>query len=65
MSNCQPLAATSSAHPLEGFAAFRGLLRLFEKRNPRLDLDTLPEHLKRDLGFATGRLSPRRDLFRD
>ena len=65
MSNCQSLAATSIAQSMLRFTAFRGLLRLFETRNPRLDLDTLPEHLKRDLGFATGRLSPRRDLFRD
>lgn len=30
-------------------------------RAPRLDLDTLPDHLKRDLGFLTGPdPSPRR-----
>ncbi len=32
---------------------------------PRLDLDSLPDHLKRDLGLLGGRDTPPRDLMRD
>jgi hypothetical protein len=35
------------------------------RRSPRLDLNALPDHLKRDLGFIGGRASPLRDILRD
>jgi hypothetical protein len=35
------------------------------RRSPRLDLNSLPVHLKRDLGFMGGRASPLRDILRD
>jgi len=39
--------------------------RWWDRRLPKLDLNTLPEHLKRDLGFAGGHASPLRDPLRD
>jgi hypothetical protein len=41
--------------------------RLKEIRSARaaLDVESLPEHLKRDLGLVAGRSSPPRDPFRD
>jgi hypothetical protein len=39
--------------------------RWWDRRAPRLDLTALPEHLKRDLGFSSGRISPLRDPLRD
>jgi uncharacterized protein YjiS (DUF1127 family) len=35
------------------------------RRSSRLDLNALPDHLKRDLGFMGGRSSPLRDILRD
>jgi hypothetical protein len=35
------------------------------RRSPKLDLNTLPDHLKRDLGFIGGHASPLRDILRD
>ena len=32
---------------------------------PKLDPETLPDYLKRDLGLLNGRDMPRRDLLRD
>ena len=32
-----------------------GLLRRADRPGPLLDLDTMPDHLKRDLGFLDGR----------
>jgi hypothetical protein len=40
-------------------------LRSAGGRVPRLDIESLPEHLKRDLGISGGRASPRRDPMRD
>jgi hypothetical protein len=34
-------------------------------RARKLDLDSLPDHLKRDLGFLSGRTAPFRDPLRD
>ena len=34
-------------------------------RAQKLDLDALPDHLKRDLGFLGGRAAPFRDPLRD
>lgn len=42
-----------------------GIRHLLDLLRPRLDLDSLSHHLKRDLGFADGRLPPPRDLLRD
>ncbi len=46
------------------FQLFQGW-RWSDRRLPRLDLNSLPDHLKRDLGFSGGRTSPVRDLLRD
>jgi hypothetical protein len=35
------------------------------RSRPKLDLKTLPDHLKRDLGFLGGHTSPIRDPLRD
>jgi len=35
------------------------------RRAPRLDVNSLPDHLKRDIGLLGGRPAPLRDLFRD
>jgi uncharacterized protein YjiS (DUF1127 family) len=35
------------------------------RRSARLDLNSLPDHLKRDLGFMGGHSSPLRDILRD
>jgi uncharacterized protein YjiS (DUF1127 family) len=35
------------------------------RRPAQLDLNSLPDHLKRDLGFIGGRSSPLRDILRD
>jgi hypothetical protein len=43
----------------------RRLARAFERRIQRLDLAGLSEEMKRDLGFADGRVSPPRDPLRD
>ena len=42
-----------------------GWTRFASRRVPRLDLEGLPEHIKRDLGFGAGRETPPRDLMRD
>ena len=39
--------------------------RWWGRRSSRLDLNALPDHLKRDLGFMGGRDSPLRDILRD
>lgn len=42
------------------------LIALFARTSraaPRLDMETLPDHLKRDLGFLDGRGVSRRDDF--
>ena len=41
------------------------ILRRWSRPSRRLDLNALPDHLKRDLGFIGGRASPFRDIFRD
>lgn len=41
------------------------ILRRWSRSSPRLDLNSLPDHLKRDLGFTGGRASPFRDILRD
>jgi hypothetical protein len=33
---------------------FTYALRQMERPDPRLDLDTMPDHMKRDLGFLDG-----------
>ena len=60
----QPYAYHS---PVLGSAAsFAVRLGSFASRRvPLLDLEGLPEHLKRDLGFGAGRETPPRDLLRD
>jgi hypothetical protein len=35
------------------------------RRTARLDLETLPDHMKRDLGFLDGHAPAARDLMRD
>jgi hypothetical protein len=39
--------------------------RWWKRRLPKLDLNSLPDHLKRDLGFMGGRTSPMHDPLRD
>jgi hypothetical protein len=46
-------------------STFQRLRQSLARRGPRLDLDSLPQHLKRDLGFSTGRLSAPHDPMRD
>lgn len=43
----------------------RWLIDLRQARARKLDVESLSEHLRRDLGLAGGRVSPRRDIFRD
>ena len=52
----------SSARP---HRSLFGWARFSSRRVPLLDLEGLPEHLKRDLGFGAGRETPPRDLLRD
>jgi len=46
-------------------AGFRRLTQSPARRIPRLDSDGLSDEMKRDLGFADGRLAPPRDPLRD
>ena len=46
------------------FPLFHGR-RWWGGRAQKLDLDALPDHLKRDLGFLGGRAAPFRDPLRD
>ena len=55
----QSTASAALRFPL--FRAFRWPGR----RVQRLDRNTLPDYLKRDLGFSGGRSSPVRDPLRD
>jgi len=34
-------------------------------KTQKLDIESLSDHLRRDLGLAGGRASPPRDIFRD
>ncbi len=54
-------ALASAGHWIPRFHALRWSVR----RAARLDIDSLSEHLKRDLGIAGGRSSPPRDPMRD
>ena len=52
--------------PSRWFPSWNTLLQGFGKNGaPKLDLESLPDHLKRDLGFLGGRETPPRDLLRD
>jgi hypothetical protein len=64
------MSAQAACHPARTRSATsrRNLLAFFRaaaRRAPRLDPDALPDYLRRDLGFASGRISPPRDLLRD
>jgi len=50
-------------HPLN-LRALRSIMRR-QRRSARLDISTLPDHLKRDLGFLDGNGAPAADLLRD
>jgi hypothetical protein len=39
--------------------------KLWDRRASPLDVEALPEHLRRDLGFAGGRPTPRRNPLYD
>jgi hypothetical protein len=56
-----PRAAVLARRPASFLARFKPTT----SAQARLDVDSLPEHLKRDLGLAGGRSSPPRDPFRD
>lgn len=53
----------SSARPLPPLRRF--LARIGSLGAAKLDLESLPDHLKRDLGFLGGRETPPRDPLRD
>jgi len=55
-----PVAASASIG-----SSLRRLVRALGRRSQKLQLADLSEGMKRDLGFADGRASPRRDLLRD
>jgi hypothetical protein len=52
--------------PARRLTSWTNLLPRFGKHSaPKLDLESLPDHLKRDLGFLGGRETPPRDVLRD
>lgn len=53
----------SSARRSGAWQTLLGALR--RNRPPRLDLETLPDYLKRDLGLLNGHQALRRDVLRD
>jgi hypothetical protein len=62
MSSHSYFQAPASGWRLPRIGALR---RLGHKATPRLDLETLPDHLKRDLGLLGGRHAPPRNLLLD
>ncbi len=62
----QTVAHKSSFSSARRFPSWSALRQMLGKGGPpRLDLESLPDHLKRDLGLLGGRDAPRRDLLRD
>jgi hypothetical protein len=59
-----PHISQSAASSAPRFPRFRSP-NWWTRPAQRLDLNTLPDHLKRDLGFMGGRASPLRDILRD
>jgi len=57
--SASPVAVT----PLS--ASLRWLARAVDRRIQRIELVGLSDEMKRDLGFADGRVSPPRDPLRD
>ncbi|MBA3516511.1 MAG: hypothetical protein H0T75_02420 [Rhizobiales bacterium] len=56
----EPLRAAVWPPPLS-----RWLAGLRPAKTQKLDIESLSDHLRRDLGLAGGRASPPRDIFRD
>jgi hypothetical protein len=62
---CDQAHSLALPNARQGISLSVGLGRLLDLLRPRLDLESLSDHLKRDLGFADGRAPAPRDLLRD
>lgn len=60
------IAHKPALSPGRRLPSWGALLRRFGKTSAqKLDLESLPDHLKRDIGLLGGRETPPRDVLRD